>query len=163
MTVQRRKLRFDTWEEVTAELDRLLASGYGHASHGRLSLGQISVHLAKVLDATMDGFPYLLPLPIRMVLRLWLLPRMLRHQPLSFKATAPAALAPPATCNDEQGVTELKAAIARFDAHNGKYQPHIVFGKLTRQDCKHLQLWHCEHHLSFLAPHTDDPHAGEIR
>ena len=58
----------------------------------------------------------------------------------------------PEDCDEGEGIERLRQAIERFHCHQGEYQTHMVFGKLTREQWTHQQLWHCEHHLSFLLP-----------
>ncbi|MFT5527389.1 MAG: hypothetical protein ACI9HK_005371 [Pirellulaceae bacterium] len=152
MNAPRRKIRFDDWDAVIADVEVLGANGYEHASYGKLSLGQIASHLAKVLDGGVDGFEKIAAWPMRMMLRLFVLKSMLRHVPTNMKIPAPPSLAPPEQCDDDEGIEKLRVAIARFRSHEGEYQPHIAFGNLTRDQWTHQQFWHCEHHLSFLLP-----------
>ena len=56
MTIERRRLRFDDWEDVIADAEMLRDHGYDHASHGTLSLGQITSHLATVMSGAVDGY-----------------------------------------------------------------------------------------------------------
>ncbi len=153
-TKERRKLRFDDWDEVLSDVEMLKTRGYDHASYGTLSLGQITSHLAKVLSGAVDGFPKLAPWPLRVFLRFAFLNKMQRHEPSNLRIKSPKSLAPPEACEDDAGIERLRAAIERFRSHQGDYRPHMVFGTLSREQWKHQQLWHCEHHLSFLLPKT---------
>lgn len=150
----RRKLRFDDWEDVIADAEMLKAQGYDHASYGTLSLGQITSHLATVMSGAVDGYPKLLPWPLRVMIRFLFLKKMLRHEPSNVKVKTPPSLAPPKHCDDDVGIERLRAEIERFRNHKGEYHPHIAMGRLSREQWKHQQLWHCEHHLSFLVPKT---------
>ena len=152
MTKERRKLRFDDWDDVIADAELLRERGYDHASHGTLSLGQITSHLATVLSGAVDGSPKLYPWPMRVMVRFLFLKKMLRHEPSSVRVKSPQSLTPPEQCEDDVGIERLREEIERFRNHEGDYQPHVIFGKLSRDEWKHQQLWHCEHHLSFLLP-----------
>ena len=50
-----------------------------------------------------------------------------------------------------RGVERLRQAIERF-CNSPEYVSHLVFGRITNDQWKEQQLWHCEHHLSFLHP-----------
>ena len=51
-------------------------------------------------------------------------------------------------------VAKLKETAERFEAHAGPVYPSPLFGAMTKDEALQLQLRHCEHHLSFLIPHT---------
>lgn len=152
MTKERRKLRFDDWDDVIADTEMLKERGYDHASYGTLSLGQITSHLAAVLSGAVDGYPKLYPWPMRVMIRFLFLKKMLRHEPSNVRVKSPQFLSPPAQCDDDAGIDRLREEIERFRNHKGEYHTHLVLGRLTRDEWKHQQLWHCEHHLSFLLP-----------
>lgn len=156
--LNRRPLRFEQWTDVIADVDFLLENGYERA--GQLSLGQICNHLAIVLECAVDGFPTQWPRPVQKLMKMLLLKSMLRHKPTNLRAPAPPFARQTQPVDDEVGARRLKAAIDRFAQPDAQYVPHLVFGKLTRDEWKHQQLWHCEHHLSFLIPsgkkHADD-------
>jgi hypothetical protein len=160
-TKGRRKLRFDDWDDVLADAEMLKRCGYDHASYGTLTLGQITSHLATVLSGAVDGFPKLAPWPLRVFLRLVFLNKMQRHEPSNLRIKSPNSLAPPEACEDDVGIAQLRTAIERFRHHQGDYHPHMAFGTLSRQQWKHQQLWHCEHHLSFLQPKSDSQKADD--
>ncbi|GJM26433.1 MAG: hypothetical protein DHS20C16_28480 [Phycisphaerae bacterium] len=148
--LKRRALRFDSWADVLADADQLASSGYDRV--GQLSLGQNCSHLAIVLECALDGFPTRWPLPMRLIARWLVLPKMLRHEPTKLKVKAPAFAKQEEPVDDAVGVERLRKAIGRFSAPDAEYVDHLVFGKLTPDQWKHQQLWHCEHHLSFLIP-----------
>jgi len=154
MKQQRRQLRFDDWDAVLADVESLRAGGYARA--GNLNLGQICNHLAIIMEMAVDGFPKSMPWIMQRFLRLMFLKTMLRHKPISLRVPAPAIARQDEPVEDDRGVPRLKAAIARFAAPNITYASHMAFGALTPDEWMHQQLWHCEHHLSFLSPATLD-------
>jgi hypothetical protein len=146
----RRKLTFGDWDAVVADAVNLHERGYDRV--GNLNLGQICNHLAIILEGAVNGFPSKLPWIVQMILRPIVLPGMLKHKPISVRAPAPGFADPNQPVEDQAGLDRLKAAVESFTAHSGEYQIHPAFGTLTRDQWHHQQLWHCEHHLSFLLP-----------
>jgi hypothetical protein len=104
------------------------------------------------MECALDGFPTMLPWPVRKILRFLILGKMLKHKQIGFRAKAAAFAAQNETVDDCEGAARLKVAIARFSEPSAEYVEHLAFGKLNRDQWKHQQLWHCEHHLSFLIP-----------
>jgi hypothetical protein len=144
----RRTIRFHDFDEVLADADALLAKEYERA--GNWGLGQVCNHLAATMEMSLDGFPSLMPWPVRVVARRFALKKVLQHEPFRRTAPAPAYLLPPESNDDRVGVERLRAAIARLKAHVGEMKPSPVFGQLSPEEWREVHLWHCEHHLSFL-------------
>src|SRR5206468_12018130 len=65
MTPGRRTLRFNSFDDVMPDVDRLLE---GHTTVGNWSLGQICNHLAGALVASVEGFPGRAPWLVRKTL-----------------------------------------------------------------------------------------------
>jgi hypothetical protein len=150
--IERRRLRFDDFQAVNREVDQLLAHGYTRLSNW--SLGQMCEHLAIVLERAVDGFPSMLPAPVRWIIRWVALKKILRHEQMSRSITAPKYMMPGDAVEDRDGVERLKAAILRFQAHTGPYHPSPAFGELSNNEWRDTQLWHAEHHLSYLHPRS---------
>ncbi|MCA9191297.1 MAG: DUF1569 domain-containing protein [Planctomycetales bacterium] len=152
MSLNRRQLRFENWDQVMADIEHLDRTGYQHARNGNWSLGQICEHLAKILEAAVGSESKVMMWPIPWILRNVFLKKMLRHQATSLRVKVPLAFAPRAELTDEEGIERLRAAVLKFVSHPGDYAPHPAFGMLPRNQWEHQQYWHCEHHLSFLIP-----------
>ena len=148
--MERRSLRFHTFDEVIAETERLLGTGYDRV--GVWSLGQICEHMALVVTMSMDGFPSKFPWPMRVVARWLYLRPILAHRVFRKRLPAPKYLLPSEMADDASGVERLRGAVRRFGAHPGPFAPSPVFGDLTPEQWREIHLWHCEHHLSFLLP-----------
>jgi len=148
--MERRSLRFADFAAVLRDADALLAGGYERA--GNWSLGQVSTHLAKVVEMSLDGFPWYLPWPLTALARWVALGAILRHEPTRRRHRAPKFLDPGDAAEDRAGVERLRAALARLQAHAGPMKPSPIFGRLTPEQWREVHLWHCEHHLSFLLP-----------
>ena len=84
-----------------------------------------------------------------MVVRTLFLRQILRRRVSSIRFPAPIPTEYEGT--DEEGFALLKAAIERFE-QPGEFQPHTILGPMSADQWLQFQLWHCEHHLSFLLP-----------
>jgi hypothetical protein len=153
--MDRRPLRLADLDAVAREAESLLANGYTRG--GRWSLGQNADHLAQAIERSMDGYPMLLPAPVRWLIRWLMLKKVLRHDVINRKVDAPKWLMPPDSVEDRAGVERLKAAVERYKAFRGTPHPSPVFGNLTYDECREVHVWHSEHHLSFLKPARAHP------
>jgi Protein of unknown function (DUF1569) len=148
MNAGRRSLRFDNYDEVMADVERLLE---GHTTVGTWSLGQICRHLATVARRVVD-LPASTPSDPsqwvgeerkRQVFETRLLPEGL---------PGPPEIMPPLGLDDREEAEGLRRAIAHFLASPGPVIPHRLFGPMTRAEWHQLQLIHLAHHLSFAVP-----------
>ncbi len=157
MSVERRKRAFATLDEVVRDAENLLAKGYGRA--GNWDLAQVCFHLAEWLRFPVEGFPKL-PLFLRPMF--WLFRKTVgKAKRIKYTAEGMPANKPtmPQTVSDPGGdaiaaVAKLKEVAERFKAHTGPIHPSPLFGAMTKDEALQLQLKHCEHHLSFLVPHS---------
>ena len=148
--LQRRSLRFTDFDQVLADAEHLMTTGYDRA--GNWNLAQVCHHLAVVFENSMDGFPKLLPWPVRLIARQFFLPQVLRHETSHRRAPAAADLLPPDTEDAAAAIDRLRRSVGRFNAHRGDLARSPAFGTLTPSKWREVHLWHCEHHLSFLIP-----------
>ncbi|MBL9124554.1 MAG: DUF1569 domain-containing protein [Planctomycetaceae bacterium] len=147
---RRRTLRFASFDELAAELDRLAASPVRQL--GNWTLGQICRHLAVSFNSSIDGYAFRAPWLVRTLGPL-LKGRYLRKpMPSGFKLPqyAQKSLLPPAV-DDAEGVNELRGAIAR-QMRESHRAPSPIFGAMTRDEWTQLHLRHAELHLSFVEP-----------
>ena len=148
----RRSLHFDRLEDISADLDRLAASGEVRAL-GNWSPGQLLKHLATTLNKSIDGFENPLPGFVRVIFRTFLKKRFLTG-PMSAGFKLPKkALAElvPAPVSFEDGLQFLRQAIHRLQTETQR-APNPVLGPLTVEEWNQLHCRHCELHLSFLVP-----------
>jgi len=157
--MDRRTLRFHSYDDALREADSLLASGYDRA--GRWGLGQACHHLAAIMEMSLDGFPSRFPWPVRLAARWFVLGQVLRHHVFRRRFPAPTFSLPPDTGDDPVGVERLRAAVGRLKEHPGTMQPSPVFGPLSPGQWREVHLWHCEHHLSFLIPRVSGLSGGQ--
>lgn len=153
----RRKLTFATLDDVVRDAESLLAKGYDRA--GNWDLAQVCLHLAEWLRFPVEGFPKL-PLFLRPVF--WLFRNTIgKAKRLKYSAegmpsgkpTIPQTVALPGG-DATAAVAKLKETAERFTAFGGAIHPSPLFGAMTKDEALQLQLKHCEHHLSFLIPHS---------
>src|SRR4051812_6434609 len=119
--MERRTLRFHDFDQVLADADALLATGYERA--GNWNLAQVADHLTRVIALSLDGFPSLLPWPVRALAHWIVLPRLLRHQVVRRRVPAPKFLLPSDSSDDRAALERLRNVIDRFRRHIGPLHP----------------------------------------
>lgn len=152
---ERRKLTFATLNDAVADAENLLAVGYEKA--GDWDLAQACGHLSEWLRFPIDGFPKV-PLLLRPVFALTrlLVGRSMKRNVLAKGFPAGGRTMPQTVFasggNDATAVAKLKETVERFEAHAGPVHPSPLFGSMTKDEARALQLRHLAHHLSFLVP-----------
>jgi hypothetical protein len=150
----RRSLRFESIDQVLAEVDRLVqADRAGRLRRlGNWTLGQTLGHLATWAEYAYTGAPLKPPFFIRWILRLrkqkfiwgpmragvWI-PRVAGGT----LGTDPVPL--------EEGLGRLRRVLGRLQSE-APTAPHLIFGQLTHEESIAINLRHAELHLSFLVP-----------
>jgi hypothetical protein len=149
----RRKLRFTSFDELLADVDRL-SSGSVKVL-GNWSPGQIFRHLARAYNGSIDGFTITFPLHLRLVAKVFRKKLLTMQMPAGFKLprNGAATLEPPST-STEEGAAELRAAVARLQREPRRAK-HPMFGELTREEWDRVHLTHASLHLSFLIPERE--------
>ncbi|MBY0396765.1 MAG: DUF1569 domain-containing protein [Thermoleophilia bacterium] len=151
MTSGRRPLRFDRFDEVMPDVERLLR---GHVTVGNWSLARICHHLAAVLrrhvdlpaSTTFDPALRASDEAKRRVFDTGLIPEGVEAPPgVVAESVGPAA----------EEAEALRAAIAYYLASPGPAIPHRLFGPLTKDEWDRFELIHLAHHLSFALPTAD--------
>lgn len=152
--VARRKLRFESIDEVLVDVDRIVAAARAGTlqSTGNWTPGQVMAHLAAWIEYGYDGYPLKTPWFIRIVLKL-LLPGILKN------GAKPGVKIPGVsggtTGQDDQPLDQaaerLKRAFLRLNSDQNCPYDSPGFGKMSHQDRIRLNLRHAELHLSFLA------------
>lgn len=151
----RRSLRFETIEELRAEVDRIVASAEAGTLRegGHWTAGQIFGHLAAWIDYAYDGYPFTTPWFIRLFLRSRVkrylrdgLPAGVRIPGVKEGTHATEAL------SLEAGAERLRRALDRLRSDEPARYDSPAFGRLTDEDRIALNLRHAELHLGFLHP-----------
>jgi hypothetical protein len=146
----RRKLDYRSFEELLADVDRL---GSGPVKVlGNWSPGQIFRHLATVYNGSIDGFAMTFPWYLRLMSKPIKKMLLSGSMPPGFrlKPAAAAILVPPDT-ETEEGLAELRAAVARLEREPRRAR-HPMFGDIAREEWDRLHLKHASLHMSFLVP-----------
>ena len=163
---ERRQLDFQSFEEFAREVRKLRDRGYEKA--GAWSLAQCCDHLRLFIDYSLDGFPFKLPLHMRLAGPL-MKKKTLESRRLPVGVKGPPALMPKTvediglaqnTSADADSANRLLATIDRYIAYKGTPQPSPLFGKLDRASWDQLHLIHAAHHLSFLVPQQRETGLG---
>lgn len=146
----RRDVRYENYDQQLADAERL--AGVEIRTLGNWSYGQILRHLARSIDAMIDGAPFAFPAPIQWVMRLLMKKRFL-SKPLKpgFKLPAKAGRLNPEATTTEEGLAELRTAIARAKTDSTR-APHGGFGQLSEEESDAFQFRHAEMHMSFVVP-----------
>ena len=148
----RRTLRFETFDEILADAERLAATS-SVRKLGNWSLGQSFFHLAAGMRLMLDGSKTQAPLLARLVgpvVKFWMLNRSL---PAGFKLPKASAdeLIAEREVSTVEGLEALCSAVARMKVAT-EFQPHPIFGPMNAEQARKLQCRHSELHLSFFVP-----------
>lgn len=147
--MKRRILNFNTFDEAIAEIQRLAAGGYEKT--GRWSLGQVCEHLTLSMDGFMEGKTFPVPVIIKLIGPM-IKKIVFRSRRMRSGAKTPAVLQPHDGFDESSEVTRAIAALRRFAEFPGPFPRNPIFGTLTLQEWRDLQLIHAAHHLGHLIP-----------
>jgi hypothetical protein len=149
-TPPRRRLHFDNVAAIVDEATQLHSAGY--RSLGQWSLGQVCGHLAILMECSLDGFPFKMPLRYRLLGRVIKKRLLRRGMPtgITFPAAAVRTLKPPEV-SDEEGLARLRQAVDRLQNESPR-EPSPVLGPMTAEAWRAFHCRHAELHLSFLDP-----------
>jgi len=146
------RVRFDSLDEMLAYAERLVAGGTKQL--GNWSLGQNLQHLALIQNASIDGFPRLMPWAVRVLLKYlckrWMLKYGFPPSGPNVKTLSPEPIDAPAA------LANLRAATERVK-NETKRAPNPGFGEMSLAEWGLLYLRHAELHLSYCAPLDPGP------
>ena len=150
----RRKLHFTSIDEALADIDRLVAAEReGKLQRlGHWTLGQALGHLATWAQFAFDGTPLKPPLIVLWIMRLR--KNKFLRDPMPGGVKIPKV--PGGTLGTEpltldEGLHRCRACLQRLD-REAPSKPNVIFGTLTHDQWKQLNLRHAELHLSFFKP-----------
>lgn len=156
-TVHKRPLRFNTLSDVIAEADRLAAAEKAGKLKqlGNWSLDQILNHLATWANFPFDGYPPELSNPP------WIIKLILKFKKKSFmQGKMPQGVRIPGikagtvgmdAIGTENAIKKLRASLTRLDETQPK-RPNPIFGPMSHDDWKCINIRHAELHMGFLQP-----------
>jgi Protein of unknown function (DUF1569) len=150
----RRKLKFDSVEQVLADVERLVeAERNGRLDHvGNWALGQTLGHLASWAEYAYAGYPTKPPFFIRWILRSR--KQAFIHEPMRAGVKIPGIpggtlATEPVTVDDAVG--RYQRVLARLESE-APTLVHPIFGQLTHDEWIAINLRHAELHLGFQVP-----------
>ncbi len=153
----RRSLSFTSMDDLLADVQALAACG-AQASGG-WTAGQVIWHVAAVIDASVEGVNFTLPLPMRILGRLIRSRSLKKGIPagvIKIPPQAQAEFAPSPDVTFQTAVDLLTSAIQKAKQRRmSAVSP--VFGKLSHEQWVQLHCRHAEMHFSFLSP-VSQPH-----
>jgi len=155
---QRRQLKFATLAQAAAAVDRL--ASVETTTSGSFSHGQIVRHLAITLDIVCGHMP---PPKIPFVFRTLgpLIKRFVLKKPIQpgtkLPSDAQSVFWPEGEVSVVDANKHFHEALARYEATN-QFPPHLIFGKMTKDEQDILQRGHIAMHLSFVHPNL-----GKVR
>jgi hypothetical protein len=146
-----RQLRFNSLDEIAAEVERLAACKELRTL-GKWSSGQVLQHLAATMDNSIDGFPNFVPAPVKLLLRLFMKRRFLtKPMPPGFKLPSKAEKMLPGETSWDTALANFRRAMERLKTETRR-SSHPAFGPVTADEWEKIHCRHSELHLSFLVP-----------
>jgi hypothetical protein len=132
---------------MLAYAERLVAGGTKQL--GNWSLGQNLQHLALIQNASIDGYPRLMPWPVRILLKYvfkrWMLKKGFPPSGPNVKTLSPEPI------EATVALANLRAATERVK-NETKRSTNPGFGEMTLAEWDLLYLRHAELHLSYCVP-----------
>lgn len=154
-TIERRPLRFETIDDLLAEVGRIVAADRAGTLRrtGNWTAGQVFGHLAAWIDYAYEGYPMRVPWFIRFLIRRKLRKYLRDGMPAGVRIPNVAAgtFATDLLPTDE-GAERLRRALARLGSREPAVHESPAFGPLSHEDRIALNLRHAELHLGFLHP-----------
>jgi hypothetical protein len=150
----RRELRFESLDEVLAEVERLAAAERAGRLRrlGNWTLGQTLGHLASWAEYSYTGAPLKAPFFVKWFLRLR--KRKFLYGPMRAGVKLPrveeGTLATEPVPLDE-GLERLRRVLGRLKSE-APTAPNVIFGPLSHDEWVALHCRHAELHLGFLVP-----------
>jgi uncharacterized protein DUF1569 len=161
-TVKRRKLHLHSLDDILNDAKTFAAPGLNQI--GNWTPSQIVGHVAAVIDSSVEGFTFKLPVPVRLLGRLMRRWFLAKGFPAGIKmpGNVPTAFKPPADLSIQQAIEQLASSI---DKANQKRMNAAspVLGKINHEQWVQLHCRHAELHFSFLSPIHQTHDASQTR
>lgn len=145
----RRTLHFASYDDILNDVHTLAAGPVRQL--GNWSLGGVCEHLAKGMNYGIDGAPFQVAWYLRVVGPIIKKRFLARPMTPGFKLPSNAAPYLPSSSANDAGIAELEGAIHRMRTI-AERKPHVIFGRMTREQWDQLHFRHAEMHLSFIVP-----------
>lgn len=133
-------------QEIRDELENLNPDNL--AVEGPWSVAQVFSHCAQSIEYSLIGFPLDKPAWFQNTLGKLVLRKFLRQGYMDHKTNAAIPGAPPpAAMEPRAALDRLLAAIDKFQAHEGPFEPHFAYGMVDKPDYGRVQGMHIAQHL----------------
>jgi Protein of unknown function (DUF1569) len=150
--VKRRRVEYTFFEELLQDGRKMVQGPV--RTLGNWTPGQVMLHLAKTMNASIDGMNVQFPFHLKLMGWLFRSRIMNSQVPPGFKIPdSGKQLLEPPPVTVEEGFEEMEKAVNRIRREPNRVR-HPLLGDLTRQEWDHLHLSHAELHMSFLIPET---------
>ncbi|HWB09288.1 MAG TPA: DUF1569 domain-containing protein [Pirellulales bacterium] len=147
----RRPIRYESFQELLADAECLAQSEV--LMLGNWSLGQVFLHLARSMHASVEGLPLETSWWSRLLVRLRYGRRFLTG-PMPAGMHLPAAAAQrllPDPISSDEGLAALREAIDRLGFETER-AAHPLLGEMSLDQWDRCHLRHAELHMSFALP-----------
>lgn len=151
----RRSLRFNSTDDVLAEMDRIVAAEKAGTLRqtGKWTAGQAFGHIAAWMNYAYDGYPFKMPWFIRLILRTRVRKYLRDGLPTGVRIPkVKGGTYATQTLSTKEGAAQLRRALTRLASDEPATHDSPAFGKASNEDRIALNLRHAELHLGFLLP-----------
>lgn len=152
----RRTLKFNTLDDLLN--DALALQAKGVTTHGKWTAAQVFLHVSAVIQASIEGFTFKMPFPVRIVGRLIRNRSLSKGFPSGIKipSSAKHAFDPPANISLDEAMRHLIGSVNKAKQKQMQ-QVSPIFGALNHDQWVELHCRHAELHFSYLSA-ISQPH-----
>ncbi|HMO37289.1 MAG TPA: DUF1569 domain-containing protein, partial [Gemmatales bacterium] len=104
------------------------------------------------MKGALEGYSFRVPWFVKKLFGNYFKNKILKSRRMKRGVYTPQNPLPASNLDEAEVVTDFLHLLDRFDKHPGEYQESPFFGKMSRDECRALNLIHCNHHLAFLLP-----------
>ena len=147
----RRSIQYESYEELLADAEQL--AGGKVRTTGNWSYPQILHHLAKSMDASIDGVQMKLPWLLKKFFLMMMKKEKMLLAPMQSGFQIPkqgrSQFYPDPEISTEDAMARFRAAIERCKSETDR-APHLLYGELTIEESDMFNYRHAELHMSFV-------------
>ena len=149
----RRELHFNCENCLLNDAREIAKNADGYETVGNWSIGEQFSHVAKTIDASVNGFGFKLPLHIRLIAKLMKGYFLKKGFGAGIKYSTDAAkhIGPDEGISVAEGFGQLEVAVKQFQGTD-KRAKSPVLGELSLSEWVNMHARHAELHFSFIKP-----------